>query len=397
MFDFHGKSPAEVYSEVKQFLPYKISKKIEKTTEARTGTGIYKRRNRRNYRAIMQYSTWNKIINGELPNILPQYASGYAILISPREYFGNNYPNPTPELNSSFQIGVNGFVYYSLISDFNKYPPLDDWKEVIEFNTKSTATESNWKGEFALNIKNSKPSKLSLICYDAKKEAKTQKKDDVEAYVKTNYPGETMISNFPEQCGLGNYDYDYASPNMQVNVELQMLLLLFSCPASDGSDFPHYLINNKNDILEPSSNKDRPTFVAFINDTDTYINYFNEMYEEFKRYCSTELDLLNYTALQDVSALNSNHQTICPLCRKPLQLDEFFGEILQAEGRQVLDNTQREIVLMHITALRSGYLNHRCYNLGWGHNYCNLIQGDKSISETIEELRRILASHDELL
>ena len=127
-----------------------------------------------------------------------------------------------------------------------------------------------------------------------------------------------------------------------------------------------------------------------------YISNFYEMYEELKRYCSDELGLLNYTDLQSISAINNSHQTICPLCRKPLHLDEFFGEILQAEGRQVLDNTQREIVLMHITALRSGYLNHRCYNLGWGHNYCNLIQGDKSLSETIDELRRILTSYDEL-
>lgn len=396
MFDFHGKTPAEVYSEVKKLLPHKISKKIDKTADARTGTGIYKRRNRRNYRAIMQYSTWNKIKNGDLENILPQYASGYAILISPSEYFGDNYPNPSNKLNNEFKLGVNGFVYYTLVSEYNQFPPIPEWKEVIEFSTKSSITEPNWKGEYALNIKNSKPSKLSLICYDAKKAAKDQKKTDVSTYVKEKYLGETVSSNFPEQCGLGNYDYDYASPEMQAKVELQMLLLLLSCTTQDGSTFPQYVINNKEDILEPGPQKDKPRFVDFVNDTENYTKKFNEMYQELVRYCSKELDLLNYTSLQKISAVNSNKQTICPLCRKPLYLDEFFGEILQAEGRQVQDNTQREIVLMHITALRSGFLNHRCYNLGWGHHYCNLIQGDKSLDETISELRRILTSFDEL-
>ena len=71
----------------------------------------------------------------------------------------------------------------------------------------------------------------------------------------------------------------------------------------------------------------------------------------------------------------------------------FFEEIEQAEGRRVQDNTQRAIVLMHIKALRSGQLNHRTYNLGWGHNFCNAIQGDKDIETTIAELERIVNTY----
>lgn len=51
------------------------------------------------------------------------------------------------------------------------------------------------------------------------------------------------------------------------------------------------------------------------------------------------------------------------------------------------------MVLMHINPLKTGLLNHKIYNLGWGHNFCNLIQGDKSLDETINELREILDSH----
>ena len=393
-YDFQAKSPADVYSSVKKFLPYKISKKIEKTKEARTGTGIYKRRNRRDYRVIIQYSTWKKMMTGSLNNILSEYSSGYAISIPPSEYFGDNYPNRNPKLNSEFSLGENGFVYYTLIGEYNQYPPLDSWSEVIEFDTKSTQEDFKWKGEYALNIKNTSPSKLSLICYDAKKDSKDKKKEDVEKYIGENFPNEEIIDKFPNQSGLGNYDFDYASPDMQTKVELQMLLLIFSCRSVDGSDFPNYLLKNKEDILEPGKDKDRPSFISFIDDEDNYITSFNEMYIELKNYCKQK-NLLDYSELQMVSAINNRSQTICPLCRKPIYLDDFFKEKLQAEGRQVLDNTQREIVLMHIEALRSGYLNHRIYNLGWGHNFCNLIQGDKSLSETIVDLREIIKSHEE--
>ena len=60
--------------------------------------------------------------------------------------------------------------------------------------------------------------------------------------------------------------------------------------------------------------------------------------------------------------------------------NKFFEDVEQPEGREVDDNTQKDIVLMHVDALRSRVLNHRPYNLGWGHNYCNLIQGYKDIS-----------------
>ena len=93
---------------------------------------------------------------------------------------------------------------------------------------------------------------------------------------------------------------------------------------------------------------------------------------------------------------NEKERIICPLCHEPLYIDEFFDDIKQMEGRQVIDNTQKSIVLMHVDALRPGKFNHRHYNLGWGHNYCNLIQGDKDISKTIDTLKKIIESHESL-
>ncbi len=383
----------EVYSEIKKFLPQKIWKKLNKTAEARSGSEIYKRRNNRNARALLQYVTWDKQDRGVISSILNEYASGYIVMISPKDYFGDNYPDKSDTLNPNFVLGTTGFVYYSCVSELTDYPPLEEWKQLIELDTKSTPTSPNWCGDYALNIKNAQPPQISFICQNAKQNEAATKRENVKNYVRTTYPeiSEEILNSLPQQSGIGNYDYDFTTSEMQTKVKLQMAALLLSCKSRDGSDFASYLVANKEDII---CSKDTAAFKRKINSTE-FITDFDEMYQGLVDYCISK-NLLNYNLLRNISAVNAHNHTICPLCRKELYADEFFEEILQAEGRQVYDNTQREIVLMHITALRPGVLNHKIYNLGWGHNYCNLIQGDKSISETIDELRRIVASYDEL-
>lgn len=394
MADYTGLSYEKVYEKVKSCLPQKIWKKLNKTAEARSGSEIYKRRNNRNARALLQYVTWDKQDRGIVPSILDEYKSGYIVMISPKDYFGENYPDKSDTLNPNFTLGRTGFIYYSCASELTKYPLLPGWNELIELDTKSTPTTPNWLGDYALNIKNAQFPQISFICYNAKRGEAIKKREDVKEYVRTTYPGfsEETLDSLPKQSGIGNYDYDFATNKMQAKIKLQMAVLLLSCKARDNSDFASYLVANKDNII---CSKDTKTFVQKINNSAQFIIDFNEMYQALVDYCVTK-DLLDFEVLKRVSAINIHNHTICPLCHKELFADEFFEEILQAEGRQVYDNTQREIVLMHIAALRPGVLNHKIYNLGWGHNYCNLIQGDKSISETIDELRRIVASYDGL-
>lgn len=332
---------------------------------------------------------------GVITDILSAYQSGYIVMISPKDYFGDNYPNPSPDLNSDFILGETGFVYYSSIIDLRDYPILADWNELIELDTNSTPTEPNWKGEYATNVKNANPPEISFICSNPKSNAdKTAKVINVRNHVHTTYPAITdkVLDSLPKQCGIGNYDYDYASPDMQAMVKLQMAHLLLSCTSEEGSDFATYVIDNLGDIL---CKDDTAGFRTLVADPNQYIEDFRVLMDEFTTYCDAH-KLLDYTQLYNISATNVAHQAICPLCCKPLYTNYFFEEILQEEGRQVFDNTQREIVLMHINALKPGLLNHKIYNLGWGHNFCNLIQGDKSLDETIDELRNILDSHDNL-
>ena len=379
---------SNVLNDVFKVLPYKITKKISKTGEARSGADIYKRRNNRSYRGLMQYTTWRKLKTGEItPDILDEYTSGCLVMISPREYFGNSYPNRSDYLLREFELGRTGFVYYNNIDEYNQFPPLEEWREVYEISTKGKKdNDDSWVGEYCLNIRNSIPKRISEICKD--KEAKMGIDELIET-LKSYGIDVSNTSKLPQQCGIGNYDYDFANETMIENVKLQMLYLIMTCEDIEGIGFRNYLKNNYPKFLD----KKHDSYFSKIITSEHYDSLYKEKLDLLKNECEKR-DLLDFVKLQKVNAWSLKlHRPICPLCSKPMNASNFFEEILQAEGRQVQDNTQREIVLMHISALRPGKLNHRVYNLGWGHNFCNSIQGDKNIDETIAALEEIIENY----
>lgn len=100
--------------------------------------------------------------------------------------------------------------------------------------------------------------------------------------------------------------------------------------------------------------------------------------------------LLDYERLQQVRILNAERVTVCPLCLEPLSGAGFMCRIAQAEGRTVPDLTVTEVSLFHIEELRAGLYNHRPYNLGWGHHYCNVVAKDAGIANTLNWLQQII-------
>ncbi len=372
---------------IKKFLPYKIKKRIDKTREGRSGNEIYKRRNRRSYRVLMQYSTWNSIINDpSKKQFLDKFEEGYTVLVNPETYFGNNYPEKSTDLNEKFNLGDNGFIFYTLLSEYMKYKPLDEWKPVYELKNKGNKNFDTWVGDYALNIKNG--NHISIIC--GKNRSKSEKQE-----LNSRLKEEFDLDNVPEQCGLGNYDYDYANPETIENVQYQMLFLILNSKSKNNETFAEFVYNNYIDIRVDG--KDVKSFDEYMDgNKEKYLTDFKAEFELFKKECERR-NLLDFNKLSDLGVWNKEtSEAICPLCHKPVYAEEFFDDILQAEGRQVSDNTQKSIVLMHVEALRSGKLNHRPYNLGWGHNYCNLVQGDKDISETLISIKEILESHHKL-
>ena len=83
-------------------------------------------------------------------------------------------------------------------------------------------------------------------------------------------------------------------------------------------------------------------------------------------------------------------KTICPLCLEELSGQGFFNRMEQAEGRGVHDLTITQLNLFHIAELRFGVLNHRPYNVGWGHHHCNVVVKDSGILETLKWMRGVV-------
>ncbi|GAP57974.1 hypothetical protein AHiyo1_09360 [Arthrobacter sp. Hiyo1] len=105
---------------------------------------------------------------------------------------------------------------------------------------------------------------------------------------------------------------------------------------------------------------------------------------------ATERGLWDTERLRDVRMLNSSNQTVCPLCLNELSALDFIKRSEQAEGRETYDLTATEISLFHIQELRVGKLQHRPYNLGWGHHHCNVVVKDAGIIPTLEWMKRVV-------
>jgi hypothetical protein len=102
------------------------------------------------------------------------------------------------------------------------------------------------------------------------------------------------------------------------------------------------------------------------------------------------LKLLDKAQLAQTRTLNARGKTICPLCLEELSGQGFFNRMEQAEGRLVPDLTVTQLNLFHITELRFGVVNHRPYNVGWGHHHCNVVVKDSGILKTLEWMRGVL-------
>lgn len=105
--------------------------------------------------------------------------------------------------------------------------------------------------------------------------------------------------------------------------------------------------------------------------------------------------LLKYEELIQARILNKRKTAVCPLCLEELSGRGFFTRLEQAEGREVIDLTVTSLNLFHIEELRYGTFNHRPYNLGWGHHYCNVVVRDIGIVNTLLWMDGILRKNRE--
>lgn len=109
---------------------------------------------------------------------------------------------------------------------------------------------------------------------------------------------------------------------------------------------------------------------------------------------ATTKHLVDLERLQQLRVIDSENNTICPLCLERLSANDFFGLMDQADGRAVPDLTVTKLNLFHLSELRTGQLGHRTYNLGWGHHHCNVVVKDVGIIPTLIWMKDVVQRNE---
>jgi hypothetical protein len=355
-----------------------LRKRIDKTKEARQGDPLIKRRNNRENRSLMKLNTYLRLFYN---NDLEKYTNGYIVYLSPSEYFDSETRDRKVDLEPSLVLGTNCIIYYENNQDFISYSPLErGWLQVVENST----ANGDWSGNFAVNIKNANPQKLSFITRtnETVNHPAFSWMDNINRIVRDRLPAHTDDLGGK---GLGNYEYDFCTRIEQEKVCYQLA----------------YLIWNTNGFIDFLITKAETNLISWDNELDIRNikeigarEYFNICKSHVENYCN-ENNLIFRDELIRINAIDSvTYFTCCPLCKNEITPSEFFTKVEQDEGRESTQNTITDIVLMHVDPLFPGKLNHKTYNLGWGHHDCNTFQGNKSIIDTLIRLRHILQKHE---
>lgn len=306
-------------------LPQLLDRKIYKTGQTRGAYDdvIYQNRVGRSSTVLIPYGSWHLCAAPQDGE--PGYENGFIVLLSPTAYFRN--PNINAELSSKgLAIGTNALVFYEERSDWEaNHPDTLGWVAAV-------SRRSPLGGQFVARI---------------------------PATTATENGGR-IIRGFDATSikGAGIRVYEYASSATIGKCRLQLEALFWMCCDSEA-------VVITNGMTRQAANNRKTAILA---------------------QCM-EAGLLDTERLMKARMLNTRGKTICPLCLDELSGQGFFNRMAQAEGREVSDLTVTQLNLFHIAELRFGVLNHRPYNLGWGHHHCNVVVKDAGIIETLEWMR----------
>ena len=315
-------------------LPSLLDRKIYKTGQTRGADDdvIYQNRVGRNSTVLIPYMLWETC---QFPPIgETHFESGFICLISPEDYFNN--PNITTELqNKRLVLGENLLVFYQKRSDWQNYPPLENWQPAT---TRKSPLNGQYVARIAATTAIENGEKIAL------------------GYTTTGMKG------------AGVRLYEYASKQTIDQCRLQLEAIFWLCYDA----------------------------VDIMRDCDMTDEEITLRKDAVLQKAEQE-NLLNYQQLKQSRIIDDRHQTVCPLCLDKLSAKGFISRLMQAEGREVHDLTVTEINLFHINELRYGQYNHRPYNLGWGHHHCNVVVKDSGINETLQWMNQVIERNSQFL
>lgn len=309
-------------------LPQLLDRKIYKTGQTRGADDdvIFQNRVGRNSTVLIPYRFWSPTFL--YPDGEDKLENGYIVLLNPETYFEDKNIE-TALKKSGLELGKNCLVFYETRSDWNKYNP----------------DKLSWTA--AQNRKDPLGGK-----YVARVPATT-----------ASSGGEKIIRGFTTTSGKGAGIrlYEYASSSTNAKCRLQLEAIYWLCV-----DSVETVIRNGMAKEDATARKSK-----------------------ILELCKAE-KLLDYKRLREARVIDSDNNTICPLCLGHIPAMGFFTRMIQAEGREVSDLTVTEINLFHVLELRFSAYNHRPYNLGWGHHHCNVVTKDSGIQKTLEWMQEVL-------
>jgi hypothetical protein len=309
-------------------LPQLLDRKIYKTGQTRGADDdvIYQNRVARASTVLIPYACWDSCCTPQ--DGAGAYENGFIVLLTPSEYF-ENASISADLLARGLAIGKNALVFYETREDWNAHNPDQlKWRA-------ATSRKKPLGGKYVARIP-----------------ATTAAAD-----------GGKIVRGFnaTSMKGAGIRVYEYAGSSTINKCRLQLEALFWLCYDADGVAVDNGM-----------TREDAATRKAAI----------------LKR--CREQGLLDTERLARARILNCRGVTICPLCLEELPSQGFFNRMEQAEGRLVPDLTVTQLNLFHADELRVGVLNHRPYNLGWGHHHCNVVVRDSGVRSTLEWMKRVI-------
>lgn len=315
-------------------LPTLLERKLYKTGQTRGASTreIYQNRVLRNSTVLIPLDFWEQCRVPE--DGTGEYENGYIVLVEPSWYFTT--PDADAQLaEKGLELGVDAMLLFQRRSDWATYAPksgrLPNGKPFVP-----------------------PPTRLSPIrgTYMARVHSTT-----------AGEGGEAVVTGFNTTAlrGAGIRVYEYASSQTIVDARLQLECLVWLCHDAVEA------LTAAGMTLQGA--KDRRA--AMLLEAGTR-------------------GLLDYDRLRAARMLDADDNTICPLCLERISAAAFMERGEQAEGRETWDITITELSLFHIEELRVGRLQHKPYNLGWGHHHCNVVVKDAGIIPTLKWMKSVL-------
>ncbi|TFC63776.1 BstXI family restriction endonuclease [Cryobacterium sp. TMT2-15-1] len=293
---------------------------------------IYQNRVSRNSTVLIPFSDWEECRE---PAPGEKYENGFIVLLQPSWYFETQDADGVLA-KEGLELGVNALLYYQRRSDWNHYTnygtgPLPNGKLFRPAN----ARQGDLDGIYVARIHG------------------TTATEGVAQ----------LVHGFNETSsrGAGIRVYEYASNENLEHTRLQLEALLWLC-----EDAVDALTDAGMDRKDAEARR-----ILQLSNADA-------------------AGLLDLDRLEKIRMIDGEHRTVCPLCLIRIPAADYLKLTVQAEGREVEDLTTTEVSLFHIQELRVGKLEHRPYNLGWGHHFCNVVVKDAGLIPTLQWMKGVL-------